>query len=68
MAIFRIGKFSGQQRNDQDSLFPFGVEPKLAPQVFPVLFKDMKSSYLALILREIRDSKTSILLMTYCNI
>jgi len=38
------------------------MKPELASQVFSILFKNMKSSYLSLVLGKIRNGRTSLIL------
>ena len=57
--ILRIRIFTGQKGNNEDSLFPLGVEPELVSQVPPILFQDMEGSDLALTLGKIGNSRTS---------
>ena len=53
--VFRIGVFAGQQWDDEDGLFPFGIEFELTPEVFSVLFEYMEIGDLDLVLREVSD-------------
>jgi hypothetical protein len=40
--IVRIGILTGKQWDNQDSLFPLGMEPELGSQVFSILPENMK--------------------------
>jgi hypothetical protein len=57
--IVRISEFAGEQRNNQNGFFPFGMEPELGSKVLPILFKDMECGNLSTILRKISNALTS---------
>ena len=54
--ICGISVFRGKGRNDQDRLFPLGVEPELGLQMSSVLPEDVKGRYLTAVLGEIGNS------------
>jgi hypothetical protein len=62
--IIWISKLTGEQRNNQNSLLPLGVEPKLAFQMLAVLFKYVERSRLNAILGEVANGPTSCLILS----
>ena len=54
-----MGILTGKQGNNQYGLLPFGMEPELRPQMFPILIKDMECGELNAILGEVSDSFAS---------
>lgn len=53
-----------EQWNNQYGLLPLGMEPKLGPQMLPILFEYVKRGKLDAILREIGNSLTSTLILS----
>jgi hypothetical protein len=51
--ICRISVFRGKGGDNQDRLFPLGVEPELGLQMLSVLPENVKSRYLTAVLREV---------------
>jgi hypothetical protein len=56
--IIFIRILAGEQWNDQYGLLPLGMEPKLGPQMLPILFEYVERGKLDAILREIGNNLT----------
>lgn len=57
--IIFVRVLAGEQWNNQYRLFPLGMEPKLGPEMLPVLLEDVECGQLDSILGEIGDNLTS---------